>query len=114
MRCLYRGIGLLVVGLLIVGCVAPVFGQPVYEYDRNGAVAYIRAVQLPPLIARLVSTPEPTELSPPEFAQLKAYLVATSRPRRMEKDQFYRHISPTRDAKEVKTLTKLVEGVRVD
>ena len=80
------------------------FGQQSYEVIRRGSIAYIRVIQRPALIERLASANELVELSLPEYAELKAYLVATSRPRRMERDRFYQFKSERREAKEVETL----------
>jgi hypothetical protein len=71
-------------------CCANSFAQQKYELSRRGGVREFRAIERPALVDALAETSEPVVLNPDEFAQLKAYLVAVSRPRRMEKDEYYR------------------------
>ena len=64
--------------------------QDRYEFWRRDArVGEMRVVERPALIETLAETSDPVALSISEFAQLKSYLVAASRPRRLERDRFY-------------------------
>jgi hypothetical protein len=87
------------------------FGQQGYEVVRKGSIAYVRAIQRPTLIDRLANTSELVELSLPEYAELKAYLVATSRPRRLKNDRFYQFKSVRRHAQKGEVLVSASQPV---
>ncbi|MFO0904880.1 MAG: hypothetical protein U0939_17880 [Pirellulales bacterium] len=59
------------------------------QKERRRGLEFLRQVERPSLIERLVRTPEPVELQPREMAFLEAYLAANSRPRRERFDGFY-------------------------
>ena len=75
---------------LIAAFATPALAQKRYEFWRRDArVGEMREVERPALIEALAETSDPVALSISEFAQLKGYLVAASRPRRLDRDRFY-------------------------
>ena len=78
-----------IIGLVAIFA-APALAQKRYEFwRRDGRVGEMREVERPALIEALAQTSDPVALSISEFAQLKSYLVAASRPRRLDRDRFY-------------------------
>ena len=71
--------------------IAPAISQDTYQISRRGNIVMFRKNQRPTLIETLTKKNDPVELTADEFAQLKAYLVATSRPRRIKNDRFYQN-----------------------
>ena len=59
------------------------------QKTRRSGLEFLRQVERPSLIERLVRTAEPVELESRELAFLEAYLAANSRPRREPLDRFY-------------------------
>ena len=59
------------------------------QKERRQGIEFLRQVERPALIERLVRTAEPVELESRELAFLEAYLAANSRPRRERLDRFY-------------------------
>ena len=59
------------------------------QKERRKGLEFLRQVERPSLIERLVRTAEPVDLEARELAFLEAYLAANSRPRRERFDRFY-------------------------